>query len=47
MDLVEPQPGARWVVFYSLGEGPDKGVDCDVHHIEHELPLDDVGPRHG
>jgi DMSO/TMAO reductase YedYZ molybdopterin-dependent catalytic subunit/thiosulfate reductase cytochrome b subunit len=35
MDLVEPQPDAKWVVFYSLGEGSDKGVYYDAHPIEH------------
>lgn len=43
MDFVEPQPEVKWVVFYSLGEGPDKGVDCDADPIEDELPLDNVG----
>ena len=42
MDFVEPQPEVKWVVFYSLGEGPDKGVDCDADPIEDELPLDNV-----
>jgi thiosulfate reductase cytochrome b subunit len=35
MDLVRPQPEAKWVVFYSLGEGADKGVYYDAHPIEH------------
>ena len=35
LDLVNPQPEARWVVFYSLGEGADKGVYYDAHPIEH------------
>ena len=35
VDLVEPDPGARWVVFYSLGEGADKGIYYDAHPIEH------------
>jgi len=34
MDLVGPQPEARWVVFYSLGEGPDEGIYYDAHPIE-------------
>ncbi len=34
MDLVHPQPAAKWVVFYSLGEGPDKGLYYDAHPIE-------------
>jgi DMSO/TMAO reductase YedYZ molybdopterin-dependent catalytic subunit/thiosulfate reductase cytochrome b subunit len=33
-DLVEPQPEAKWVVFYSLGDGPDQGIYYDVHPIE-------------
>ena len=35
VDLVKPQPEAKWVVFYSLGDGPDKGVYYDAHPIEH------------
>ena len=35
VDLVQPQPGTKWVVFYSLGEGADKGVYYDAHPIEH------------
>ncbi len=35
LDLVKPQPDAKWVVFYSLGEGADKGVYYDAHPIEH------------
>jgi sulfoxide reductase catalytic subunit YedY len=35
LDLVKPHPHARWVVFYSLGEGADKGVYYDAHPIEH------------
>jgi len=34
IDLVEPRPDAKWVVFYSLGDGPDKGIYYDVHPIE-------------
>jgi methionine sulfoxide reductase catalytic subunit len=34
LDLVEPRPEARWVAFYSLGDGPDKGPYYDVHPIE-------------
>jgi DMSO/TMAO reductase YedYZ molybdopterin-dependent catalytic subunit/thiosulfate reductase cytochrome b subunit len=34
MDLVEPLPEAKWVVFYSLGEGSDGGVYYDAHPIE-------------
>jgi methionine sulfoxide reductase catalytic subunit len=34
LDLVEPLPEAKWVAFYSLGDGPDKGLYYDVHPIE-------------
>jgi DMSO/TMAO reductase YedYZ molybdopterin-dependent catalytic subunit/thiosulfate reductase cytochrome b subunit len=34
MDLVKPQSEAKWVVFYSLSDGPDEGVYYDVHPIE-------------
>jgi len=34
VDLVRPQPEARWVVFYSFAEGPNGGVYYDVHPIE-------------
>jgi sulfoxide reductase catalytic subunit YedY len=34
LDLVKPQPEARWVVFYSLAEGPNKGVYYDAHPVE-------------
>jgi DMSO/TMAO reductase YedYZ molybdopterin-dependent catalytic subunit/thiosulfate reductase cytochrome b subunit len=34
MDLVKPQREAKWVVFYSLGDGADRGVYYDVHPIE-------------
>ncbi len=34
VDLVKPAPEAKWVVFYSLGDGPDKGRYYDVHPIE-------------
>ena len=30
-----PSPKRKWVVFYSLGEGADKGVYYDAHPIEH------------
>jgi sulfoxide reductase catalytic subunit YedY len=33
LDLVKPRPEARWVVFYSLGDGPDKGLYYDAHPI--------------
>jgi DMSO/TMAO reductase YedYZ molybdopterin-dependent catalytic subunit len=35
VDLVKPHPEVRWVVFYSLGEGADKGMYYDAHPIEH------------
>ncbi len=34
MDLVRPAPEAKWVVFYSLGDGPDGGKYYDAHPIE-------------
>jgi methionine sulfoxide reductase catalytic subunit len=34
MDLVRPRPEAKWVVFYSLGDGPDAGIYYDAHPIE-------------
>ena len=34
LDLVKPRPDARWVVFYSLGEGADRGTYYDAHPIE-------------
>ncbi len=34
VDLVKPQPEAKWVVFYSLGDGPDGGVYYDAHPID-------------
>ena len=35
VDLVAPEPEAKWVVFYSLGDGADKGIYYDAHPIEH------------
>ncbi|MBL8927528.1 MAG: molybdopterin-dependent oxidoreductase [Pseudonocardia sp.] len=35
LDLVQPDPEAKWVAFYSLGEGVDGGIYYDVHPIEH------------
>ncbi|HUG50780.1 MAG TPA: molybdopterin-dependent oxidoreductase [Terrimesophilobacter sp.] len=35
LDLVKPLPEAKWVVFYSLGDGPDQGIYYDAHPIEH------------
>lgn len=32
--LVRPRPAAKWVVFYSLGEGADGGRYYDAHPIE-------------
>jgi methionine sulfoxide reductase catalytic subunit len=34
LDLVRPKPEARWVVFYSLGDGPEGGPYYDAHPIE-------------
>jgi len=34
LDLVRPRPEARWVGFYSLGDGPDKGLYYDAHPVE-------------
>ncbi len=34
IDLVRPSQDARWVVFYSLGDGPDGGIYYDAHPIE-------------
>jgi len=34
IDLVRPTPEAKWVVFYSLGDGPDGGIYYDAHPIE-------------
>ena len=34
LDLVQPTPEAKWVVFYSFGEGPDEGIYYDAHPIE-------------
>jgi sulfoxide reductase catalytic subunit YedY len=39
LDLVRPNPEAKWVVFYSLGDGPDGGVYYDAH------PIDQMGSR--
>lgn len=35
LDLVQPTAEARWVIFYSLGEGADGGTYYDAHSIEH------------
>ncbi len=34
LDLVKPRPEAKWVVFYSLGDGADGGRYYDAHPIE-------------
>jgi len=34
VELVKPRPEASWVVFYSLGDGPDGGIYYDAHPIE-------------
>jgi methionine sulfoxide reductase catalytic subunit len=34
LELVRPRPEARWVVFYSLGDGPDGGLYYDAHSVE-------------
>lgn len=34
LDLVKPRPEARWVVFYSLGDGADGGLYYDAHPVE-------------
>jgi methionine sulfoxide reductase catalytic subunit len=34
LDLVRPTPAAKWVVFYSLGDGADGGRYYDAHPIE-------------
>jgi len=38
LDIVQPLPNAKWVVFYSFGEGPETpttGRYYDCHRIEH------------
>jgi methionine sulfoxide reductase catalytic subunit len=40
LEYVQPKAEARWVVFYSLGDGPDGGLYYDAHPIEQmRLPL--------
>lgn len=42
LDLVGPKPEAKWVVFYSLGDGADGGRYYDAHPIEqmrHQLTM--------
>ena len=33
LDIVKPQPEAKWVVFYSFAEGPEGGRYYDCHPI--------------
>ena len=44
IDLVKPLPEAKWVVFYSLGEGADGGVYYDAHPIEHMATTSPCSP---
>ena len=34
VDLVQPRPEAKWVVFYSFAEGSDEGIYYDAQPIE-------------
>jgi DMSO/TMAO reductase YedYZ molybdopterin-dependent catalytic subunit len=34
IDLVQPDPEAKWVIFYSFADGPDGGIYYDAHPIE-------------
>ncbi len=34
IDLVQPKADAKWVVFYSLGDGSDGGTYYDAHPVE-------------
>jgi DMSO/TMAO reductase YedYZ molybdopterin-dependent catalytic subunit/thiosulfate reductase cytochrome b subunit len=34
LDVVRPEPEARWIVFYSLGDGPDGGLYYDAHPVD-------------
>ncbi|MBV6508997.1 MAG: Sulfoxide reductase catalytic subunit YedY [Acidimicrobiales bacterium] len=34
LELVRPRPEAKWVVFYSLGDGDETGAYYDAHPIE-------------
>lgn len=34
LDLVQPRPEAKWVIFYSFAPGPDGGIYYDAHPIE-------------
>ena len=47
LDLVKPTAEAKWVVFYSLGDGPDKGrLLRRPSDRADELPADDARLRH-
>lgn len=35
LDIVQPDPEAKWVVFYSFASGPERGLYYDCHKIEH------------
>ncbi len=45
LDIVEPKLDAKWVVFYFLGAGADKGVYYDARPIEHDPPPHDARLR--
>ncbi|HWM74514.1 MAG TPA: molybdopterin-dependent oxidoreductase, partial [Nocardioides sp.] len=34
LELVEPRPEAKWVIFYSFAVGPEGGIYYDAHPIE-------------
>lgn len=34
LDIVKPDPEAKWVIFYSFAEGPEGGLYYDAHPIE-------------
>lgn len=34
LDLVQPKPEAKWVIFYSFAEGPDGGIYYDAQPID-------------
>jgi len=34
LELVEPKPEAKWVIFYSFAVGPEGGIYYDAHPIE-------------
>ena len=42
MELVQPRPEAKWVVFYSIAEGSDGGLYYDahdIHQMQHHLVM--------